>query len=131
MPQPLYRDYSQWILAMEPKLAWVHLSREQFRRLAGLLALLFVVVGLLLVSRMAVIKNGYEIVELRQERDRLLALTRQEQRHVSELKSLEYAETVARRDLGMVDVSPNQVIYLQPQDSPSGFRRLWDSLQGG
>ncbi len=112
MAQPMYRDYSQWILAMEPRLGWLHLTRTQFRRLAGALGVLFLAAGLLLMSRMAVIKNGYQIVAARQERDRLLALKKQNLRRLKELESLAHSEKVARRDLGMVDVSPNQVITL-------------------
>lgn len=130
MSQPLYRDYSNWLTAMEPKLQWVHLTRPQFRRLAALVGACFTFAALLLVSRIAVIKNGYAIVELRQERDQLQSQKRQLQRHMKLLQSLSYAEEVARRDLGMGDISPNSVIHL---DDPAlgAPRRAWAKLFGG
>src|SRR5687768_4791796 len=97
MAQPLYRDYSKWIFAIEPRLSWVHLTRGQFRTLAAVVMGLFLFSAFLLVSRMAVIKNGYAIVELRLERDRLLARKKQNERRLRELQSLATAELVARR----------------------------------
>ena len=130
MAQPMYRDYSSWILAMEPRLAWSRLTRVQFRKLALWLLTGFVLAAALLVSRMAVIKNGYQIVELRQERDRLLAAKKQGERRLRELESLDQAERVARRDLGMVDMNPNQVIHLPADPSASGPKGAWGSLFG-
>lgn len=122
MAQPMYRDYSQWILAMEPKLGYLHLTRAQFRKLASALGILFVAAALLLVSRIAVIKNGYQIVSLRAERDRNMALKKQNQKRLMELESLATAERVARRDLRMVDISPNQVITLDDPAASTASR---------
>jgi cell division protein FtsB len=126
----MYRDYSQWVQALEPRLAWTRLTRGQFRNLAALLLLLFAGAALVLLGRMAVIKNGYQIVELRQERDALLAQRKQNERRLRELESLDHAELVARRDLKMVDVNPNQVIHLGNNPSPSVPTRAWRALFG-
>ena len=131
MAQPqLYRDYSQWILAMEPKLAWVHLSRTQFRQLVGVVLFFFVFFAVLLVSRMAVIKCGYQIVELRLERDRLLAAKKQNEHKLRDLMSLEHAEAVARQEMGMVDINPNQVIYISDPAKPGMTKRAWNAVFG-
>ena|SRR6185369_13782961 len=130
MAQMMYRDYSQWVQALEPKLAWTHLTRSQFRSLATLLMLLFGAAAVILLGRMAVIKNGYQIVELRQQRDTLLAARKQNERKLRELESLDHAELVARRDLKMVDVNPNQVIHLGNNPSPSVPTRAWRALFG-
>jgi hypothetical protein len=126
----MYRDYSSWILAMEPRLSWARLTRAQFRRLAAGVFFLFLFSAALLVARMAVIKNGYQIVGLRQERDRLLAEQKQNERRLRELQSLSHAEGVARQEMGMVDINPNQVIYLD-DPSKSGFsHRAWKAVFG-
>jgi len=130
MAQPLYRDYSKWMFAMEPRLAWVRLTRSQFRVLAGVVMGLFVFFALLLVSRMAVIKNGYTIVELRQERDRLISEQKQEERALRELQSLATAEAVARQQMGMVDINPNQVIHLSADAKAGPVSRAWKAVFG-
>ena len=129
MSSPLYRDYSQWILAMEPRMGFSRISRSQFRKLAGLVLGLFVFGAGLLVSRMAVIKVGYQIVELRQERDRLMAERKQNERRLRELESLAHAELYARKEMGMVDINPNQVITLEDPAS-SGVGRAWRAVFG-
>jgi len=130
MAQPLYRDYSRWIFAMEPRLAWVHLTRSQFRTLAALVMGVFVFAAFVLVSRMAVIKNGYAIVELRQERDKLLSQKKQNERRLREMQSLATAELVARRDYGMVDINPNQVIYLADPAKAGFSHKAWKAVFG-
>jgi hypothetical protein len=130
MAQPLYRDYSSWILAMEPRLAWVKLTRTQFRAFAAGVLGLFVFTALLLVGRMAVIKDGYEIVQLRQQRDSLVAQQKQDERRLRELQSLEHTETVARQEMGMVDVNPNQVIYLKDPSKFDMTVRAWHAIFG-
>ena len=130
MSQPLYRDYSKWMFAMEPRLGWVHLTRGQFRRLAAIVTGLFLFAAFVLVSRMAVIKNGYTIVELRQERDRLLSEKKQNERRLREMQSLAPAELVARRDYGMVDRNPNQVIYLSAPSRGGFARKAWKAVFG-
>lgn len=130
MAQPMYRDYSKWIFAMEPRLQWVHLTRSQFRTLAAVVMSLFVYFAFILVSRMAVIKNGYAIVELRQERDRLLSAKKQNERILSEMQSLAAAERVARQGYGMTDINPNQVIYLEDPTKPGMAKRAWRKVFG-
>ena len=130
MAQPMYRDYSKWIFAMEPRLAWVHLTRAQFRTLAAVVLGLFAYFAFILVSRMAVIKNGYQIVELRQERDRLMSEKKQNERLLRELQSLATAEQVARRQYGMVDINPNQVIYLADPSKAGFTRKAWKAVFG-
>ncbi len=126
MKQIFYRDYSRWILAMEdsPRLAWLRFSRGSFRAWAALVGAVFVVALALLASRMQVIKNGYAIVELRQERDRLQGERRSLQKGLAELASLEHAEKVARQSYGMVDINPSQVIYLRDPAAPLP-KRMW------
>jgi cell division protein FtsL len=131
MAQPMYRDYSKWMFAMEPRLAWVHLTRSQFRLFAAIVMGLLVYFGFILVSRMAVIKNGYAIVELRQERDRLLSEQKRNERQLRELQSLATTEQVARQQMGMVDVNPNQVIYLPESPKPGFSGKAWKALFGG
>jgi hypothetical protein len=130
MAQPLYRDYSQWILAMEPRLSWARLTRAQFRQLAAAVLGLFLFSAFLLVSRMSVIKNGYAIVELRQQRDRLMSEKKQGERRLRELMSLAHAEAVARGEMGMVDINPNQVIYLADPSGRGLTRRAWKAMFG-
>ena len=115
----IFRDAGPVILRWEANARWSRLEPGQFRKLAALLLSLFVLAALLLVSRMEVIKNGYQIVELRQERDRLLNEQKHLERRLQEVQSLDYAEDVARHQLGMVDVNPNQVIYLGSDPSRS------------
>lgn len=129
MNRLLYRDHSQWLMAMEPRLSWLKLTRAQFRKMAAAVGLLFGFFAFILLTRMAVIKNGYAIVELRQDRDRCLAERRKEERRLRELQSLAHAEQVARRDLGMVDVSPNQVVYLSDPAAPLPAR-AWRAVFG-
>lgn len=130
MAQPLYRDYSKWIFAIEPRLAWVHMTRAQFRTLAAVVLAVFAFAAFLLVSRMAVIKNGYAIVELRLERDRLLSRKKQNERRLREMQSLASAELVARRDYGMVDIDPNQVIFLEDPSKAGFARKAWKAMFG-
>jgi len=130
MARPMYRDYSKWMFAMEPRLAWVHLTRSQFRTLAAAVMGLFLYFAFILVSRMAVIKNGYTIVELRQERDRLMSAKKQNERVLRELQSLPTAEQVARSQYGMVDINPNQVVYLSDPARPGLSSRAWKAVFG-
>jgi hypothetical protein len=130
MAQPMYRDYSKWIFAMEPRMAWVHLTRSQFRLFASAVMGLLIFSGLLLVSRMAVIKNGYTVLELRQERDRLLSEQKRSERQLRELQSLATAEQMARAQMGMVDINPNQVVYLADQAKPGIAGKAWKALFG-
>lgn len=130
MAQPLYRDYSKWMFAMEPRLAWVHLTRGQFRSLAAVVLGLFVFSAFLLVSRMAVMKNGYVIVELRVERDRLMGQKKLNERRLRELQSLATAESVARNQFGMVDIDPNQVIFLEDPSRAGFAHKAWKAVFG-
>jgi hypothetical protein len=127
----MYRNYSAWMLAMEPKLAWVNLSRAQFRFfVSGICAVSFLT-ALILVGRVEVIKDGYEIVALRQQRDKLMSEKLQNERVLRDLQSLDHVEAVARQDMHMVDVNPNEVIYLKDSTKPNALERFWHSLFGG
>jgi hypothetical protein len=126
----LYRDYSQWILAMEPKLGWSRLTRPQFRFMASRVLGLFVLLAFVLVVRMQVIKNGYGTVELRLERDRLLSLKKQNEKKLMELQSLATVEELARKDMGMVEINPNQVIYLDDPSKAQLGRKAWKAIFG-
>jgi cell division protein FtsB len=94
---------------------WSRLDARQFRGLV--LALLTLAVAALFITwgRVRVLANGYQIAELRLERDRLMAEHRRLERRLDEMQSLAYAEQAARQRLGMVDINPNQVITLHKQ----------------
>jgi cell division protein FtsB len=118
----LFRDAGPVILRWEANARWSRLDARQFRGLAAIVSL--VALGLLLLtwSRVRVLANGYQIAELRTERDQLLNEHRHLERRLQEMQSLDYAEAVARRQLGMVDVNPNQVVTLKKQGQAG---RLW------
>ncbi|MES2202541.1 MAG: hypothetical protein V4498_09835 [candidate division FCPU426 bacterium] len=128
MADSFYRDPMKWFLVMESK--GQRLTREQFRKRATMVGVLFVFAALLLVSRTAVLKNGYEIVELRQERDRLLAIKNKDERRLVEMQSYGWADKVARTQLGMVDVDPGQVVNLEDGASGPLVKRTWSALFG-
>jgi cell division protein FtsB len=118
----LFRDAGPVILRWEANARWSRLDARQFRGLAAIVS--GVALGLLLLtwSRVRVLANGYQIAELRTERDQLLNEHRHLERRLQEVQSLDYAEVVARRQLGMVDVNPNQVVTLKKQGQAG---RLW------
>jgi hypothetical protein len=113
------------ILRWEASARWSRLEAGQFRRLATLVAVLSAGLLLLTWSRVRVLANGYQIAELRAQRDELLNEHRHLERRLQEMQSLDYAETVARQQLGMVDVNPNQVVTLKRQGRAG---RLWDNV---
>jgi hypothetical protein len=121
----LFRDAGPVILRWEASARWSRLEPGQFRRLATLVAVLSAGLLLLTWSRVRVLANGYQIAELRAQRDELLNEHRHLERRLQEMQSLDYAETVARQQLGMVDVNPNQVVTLKRQGRAS---RLWDNV---
>lgn len=115
-----FRDAGPVILRLEQRSAsWSRLEPAQFRRLLALLLALGLGLALLTWSRVRVLADGYQLAELRQERDALLAQQRRLQRRLDSMRSLQYAEQAARNRLGMVDINPNQVITLRRQDPPS------------
>jgi cell division protein FtsB len=121
----IFRDAGPVILRWEANARWSRLEPGQFRRLAALVGVLSVALLFLTWSRVRVLANGYQISELRAQRDELLNEHRHLERRLQEVQSLDYAEDVARHQLGMVDVNPNQVITLRKQGSAS---RLWDGV---
>ena len=110
----LFRDAGPVILQMDRRAAW-RLDAGQFR--AMVLALVAVALGLLLLTwgRVRVLANGYQIMELRQERDSLASQHRQLEGRLAQMQSLAWAEQAARAQLHMVDINPNQVITLRPR----------------
>jgi cell division protein FtsB len=121
----IFRDAGPVILRWEANARWSRLDAGQFRRMAALVGL--VAFGLLFLtwSRVRVLANGYQIAELRTQRDQLLNEHLHLERRLQEIQSLDYAEAVARHQLGMVDVNPNQVITLRKQGTAS---RLWEGV---
>jgi hypothetical protein len=110
----LFRDAGPVILQMDRRAAW-RLDAGQFRGLV--LALAAVALGLLLLTwgRVRVLANGYQIMELRQERDSLASQHSQLESRLAQMQSLAWAEQAAREQLHMVDINPNQVITLRPK----------------
>ena len=121
----IFRDVGPIILRWEANARWSRLEAGQFRRIAVGVVVLALSLLLLTWSRVRVLANGYQIAELREERDQLLNEHRHLERRLQEMQSLDYAETVARRQLGMVDVNPNQVVTLNKQGRAG---RLWDGV---
>lgn len=121
----LFRDAGPVILRWEANARWSRMDAVQFRKVAALVSVLAVALLLLTWSRVRVLANGYQIAELRAERDELLNEHRHLERRLQEMQSLDYAEAVARHQLGMVDVNPNQVITLRKQGRAG---KLWDDV---
>ena len=121
----LFRDAGPVILRWEANARWSRLDPGQFRRLVVLGGLLAAALLVLTWSRVRVLANGYQIAELREERDQLLNEHRHLERRLQEMQSLDYAEAVARHQLGMVDVNPNRVVTLKKQGAAG---RLWDGV---
>ena len=123
MSQRLYRNYHSWLLVAEPHVSMAGLSRRQVRRLAGFIAIGMLFAAALLWQRMQVVKMGYEVVRKAGERDSLLMENAALRRDLRSLYTLDHAEDVARRQLGMVNLDPSRVIYLpDPAETRPG---LW------
>ena len=130
MPRPLYRNYAALLLMAEPRVGLGRLSQRRSRRLAALVAVVFVFAAGLLWQRMQVVKIGYDVLKLSRERDRLASENSVLRRDLRRLYTLAHAENVARRDLGMENLDPTRVVYL-PDPAPGGpgmIRRAWRSL---
>lgn len=122
MDKGFFRDAGPVILRLEQRSArWGRLDAGQFRRLAAAVGLLALALTLLTWGRVRVLANGYQIAELKQERDSLLATHRRLERRLEELQSLHHVEQAARQRLGMVDINPNQVITLRKQTAAEGL----------
>ena len=121
----LFRDAGPVILRWEANARWSRMDAGQFRKVAALVSVLAVALLMLTWSRVRVLANGYQIAELRAERDELLNEHRHLERRLQEMQSLDYAEAVARHQLGMVDVNPNQVVTLRKQGRAG---KLWDDV---
>ncbi|HXB98681.1 MAG TPA: hypothetical protein VNZ54_11555 [bacterium] len=123
----LFRDAGPVILQMDRRAAW-RLDAGQFRALV--LALVALAMGLLLLTwgRVRVLANGYQIMELRQERDSLESQHRALQSRLEQMQSLAWAEQAAREQLHMVDINPNQVITLRTRGLGSSLVDSVESL---
>lgn len=110
-------DAGPVILRLEKQAAWGRLDAVQFRKVFVLVSVLAVALLMLTWSRVRVLANAYQIMELKSERDTLLAEHRRLQRKLEGMQSLNYAEQVARQRLGMVDINPNQVIALRKKSA--------------
>jgi len=122
-----FRDAGPVILRLERQAAWSRMDPAQFRRLAALIAVAGLALTLIIWGRVHVLSNGYEIMELQGQRDRLLADHARLERRIEDMQSLAYAEQTARQRLGMVDINPNQVITLHRK---SAAQHLEDSIAG-
>jgi len=126
-----FRDAAPHILRLEQRAGWGGLTAEQFRRLALLVAVAALGLLLLTWSRVRVLANGYQIMELRAERDGLLAEHRRLERRLDEMQSLAYAETAARTRMGMVKINPNQVITLRKKGAAEALAEDVAAFFGG
>ncbi len=130
MTKGLYRDYARVILSLEPRFSWTRLDRAQFRSWAQLLGVLAVLAGALTWSRLRVLENGYQIIELRQQRDRIRDRVTLSERRLVEAHSLEAVERVARQRLGMVDMNPNRVVVLRGDGKLGTASKVWRGVKG-
>lgn len=121
-----FRDAGPVILRLERQASWSRLNAGQFRGLALAVAVLALGLAAITWGRVHVLTNGYEIMDLRGQRDELLAEHMRLQRQIGDMQSLDYVEQAARQRLGMVDINPNQVITLH---SESEVGHLADSLE--
>lgn len=110
-------DAGPVILRLEKQAAWGRLDAVQFRRVFAIVSVVAVALLFLTWSRVRVLANGYQIMELKTERDALMAEHRRLERRLEEMQSLSYAEQMARTRLGMVDINPNQVITLRKRSA--------------
>lgn len=101
------------ILRLEHSSPFRRLDADQFRKAVGAVSLGALILLFVTWGRVRVLANSYQIMELKAERDGLLAERRRMERNLEDVQSLSYAETVARQRLGMVDINPNQVIALR------------------
>jgi cell division protein FtsB len=117
-----FRDAGPVILRLEQRSArWARLDAGQFRRLSLAVGVLALGLTLLTWGRVRVLANGYQIAELKRERDSLMAEHRRLQSRLEHMHSLQYVEEAARQRLGMVDINPNQVITLRKQTRVEGM----------
>jgi cell division protein FtsB len=124
-------DAGPFILRLEKQATWGRLDAPQFRRVFALVSVVAVCLLLLTWSRVRVLANGYQIMELKAERDAMLAEHRRLERRLEEMQSLNYAEQVARQRLGMVDINPNQVITLRKKSAAESLMDDVASFFGG
>ena len=125
-----FRDAGPVLLRLEQRSAW-RLDAQQFRGLALALGALALCLLLVTWGRVRVLANGYQIMELKQERDQLAAEHRRLQGRLEEMQSLAYAETQARTRLGMVGINPNQVINLRRRSAAGALMDDVAALFGG
>ncbi len=126
-----FRNPAPVILGFERRASWSRLSSSQFRTAGALLLALMAALAFLTWGRVHVLANGYEIAQLRQRRDALLARNQFLQRRLADLRSLDYVEATARGRLGMVDINPNQVIVLRPRTRVDRLVDSFKALFGG
>ncbi|MFQ5693639.1 MAG: cell division protein FtsL [Nitrospinota bacterium] len=63
--------------------------------------------------RLHVLQLRYELNSLQTKRDRLLGQNRRRRLERASLRSLSRIEAIARRDLGLVDPQPGQVVWVK------------------
>ena len=127
MEPKFYRDLTPTLLRLEARSGIGRLQAAQFRQLAAVLAALLIFGMALTWSRVRVLANSYQIMELKAERDRLGEQALRCRGRLAHMRSLAYAEEVARGRLGMVDISPNQVVVLGREGAVG---RLWKGVSG-
>jgi cell division protein FtsB len=126
-----FRDAGPVILRLERQASWSRLNATQFRGLALAVAALALGLAAITWGRVHVLTNGYEIMDLRGQRDELLAEHMRLQREIGDMQNLDYVETTARRRLGMVDINPNQVITLHSESEVRHLAESVEALFGG
>jgi cell division protein FtsB len=126
-----FRDAGPVILRLERQASWSRLNASQFRGLALAVAALGLGLAAITWGRVHVLTNGYEIMDLRGQRDELLAEHLRLQREIGDMQSLDYVEVAARQRLGMVDINPNQVITLHSESAAGRLAESVEALFGG
>jgi cell division protein FtsB len=123
----IFRDAGPVILRLEGRGVFRRLDALQFRRAAVSVFVVMAVLGMVTWGRVRVLANAYQIMELKADRDALLAEQRRLERRLNDMQSLNYVEAIARQRLGMVDINPNQVIALRKRGATES---LVDSVAG-
>jgi cell division protein FtsB len=126
-----FRDAGPVILRLERQAPWSRINATQFRGLAVAVAALALGLAAITWGRVHVLTNGYEIMDLRGQRDELLAEHMRLQREIGDMQSLDYVEKAARGRLGMVDINPNQVITLHSESEVRHLAESVEALFGG
>ncbi len=96
----------------------------------GVLVIMFGFIGLRVWQEMQVVKVGYELHRLKQQRVRLLEEQQLLQTQRNALASLDRVETVARTSLGMTTPGKDQTVFVvEVPEAPRGLSRVWSTSQ--